>query len=111
MKLKATSLVETIVASVVFLIVFGMAMTSAVNLRKLGTPDWARIERDFNEFRKQVPVNGQAYEYDWGQIEASCSDYHEVPGLLDIQATIRLKDGRKTAYRYLSKNNNISMHN
>lgn len=102
MKLKATSLLEAIVASVVFLIVFGMAMTSAVNLRKLGTPDWARIERDFNEFRKQNPENGEQYEYDWGRIEATCSDYHDVPGLLDVQITIRLKDGRKTVYRYLT---------
>ena len=36
MKLKATSLLETIVASVIFLIVFGMAMRAAVDLRKLG---------------------------------------------------------------------------
>lgn len=100
-RLRASTLVETLVASVVFLIVFGMAMTSAVNLRKMQTPDWARIERDFNEFRKQVPINGEPYEYEWGRIEAVCSEYHDVPGLLDVQVTLRLKDGRKTVYRYL----------
>lgn len=93
---------ETLVASVVFLIVFAMAMTSAVNLRKMQTPDWARIERDFNEFRKRVPEDGERYEYDWGRIEAVCSEYHDVPGLLYVQATIRLKDGRRTGYRYLT---------
>lgn len=101
-RLRASTLVETLVASVVFLIVFGMAMTSAVNLRKMQTPDWVRIERDFNEFRKQVPENGQQFEYAWGWIEANCSDYHNVPGLLYVQATIRLKDGRRTEYRYLT---------
>lgn len=100
-RLRASTLVETLVASVVFLIVFGMAMTSAVNLRKMQTPDWARIERDFNDFRKQVPENGEQYDYEWGRIEAICSDYHEVPGLLYVQATIRLKDGRRMAYQYL----------
>ena len=79
---------------------WSVTMTSAVNLRKLGTPDWARI-RNFNEFRKQIPENGEPYEYEWGRIEAVCSDYHEVPGLLYVQATIRLKDGRRTKYRYL----------
>ena len=100
-RLRASTLVETLVASVVFLIVFGMAMTSAVNLRKMQTPDWARIERDFNEFRKQIPENGEPYEYEWGRIEATCSDYHDVPGLLYVQSTIQLKDGRRTGYRYL----------
>lgn len=101
-KVQASTLMETLVASVVFLIVFAMAMTSAVNLRKMETPDWARIERDFNEFRKQIPEDGKQYEYDWGRIEATCSDYHNLPGLLDVQVTIRLKDGRRTWYRYLT---------
>ena len=100
-RLKATSLLETIVASIVFLIVFGMAMTSAVNLRRLGTPDWTRIERDFNAIRQRSPENDKLYEYDWGRIETSCRDYHEISGLVDVQATISLKDGRRFAYRYL----------
>ena len=75
-RLKATTLLETIVASIVFLIVFGMAMTSAVNLRRMETPDWAHIE-------------------------TSCRNYRDIPGLVDVQATINLKDGRKFAYRYL----------
>ena len=101
MRLKATSLLETIVASVIFLIVFGMAMHAAVDLRKLGAPDWAQIERDFNEFRRQVPKDREVFEYEWGKIETQCRDYHDVPGLVDVQATLCLKDGRKTVYRYL----------
>ena len=100
-RLRASTLVETLVASVVFLIVFGMAMTSAVNLRKMQTPDWARIERDFNEFRKRIPENGEPYKYEWGRIEANCSDYQEVSGLIDVQVTLILRDGRKTVYRFL----------
>lgn len=99
--LKATSLLETIVASIVFLIVFGMAMTSTVNLRKMEKPEWARIETDFNAMRKLAPEDGHVYEYDWGDIETTSRDYHEVQGLFDVQATISLKDGRKFAYRYL----------
>lgn len=101
MILKATSLLETIVASVVFLIVFGMAMSSVIHLQKMKAPDWASIEEDFNEFVRRVPENGKAYEYEWGQIETACDEYRDVPGLLHIHATIRLKDGRKTIYRYL----------
>ena len=101
MRVKATSLVETLVASVVFLIVFGMAMSAAVSLRKLCAPNWAQIERDFNEFRKQAPEDGVIQEYDWGAIETACSDYHEVSGLIDVQVTLILRDGRKTVYRYL----------
>lgn len=101
MRLKATSLLETVVASVIFLIVFGMAMRAAVDLRKLGTPDWAQIERDFNEFRKRVPEDGEVLEYEWGKIETQCRGYHDVPGLVDVQVTLHLKDGRRTVYRYL----------
>ena len=100
-RLKATTLLETIVASIVFLIVFGMAMTSAVNLRRMETPDWAHIETDFNAMRTLAPEDGHVYEYDWGDIETSCRNYREIPGLVDVQATISLKDGRKFAYRYL----------
>jgi hypothetical protein len=100
-RLKATTLLETIVASIVFLIVFGMAMTSAVNLRRMDKPDWAHIETDFNAMRTLAPEDGHVYEYDWGDIETSCRNYREIPGLVDVQATISLKDGRKFAYRYL----------
>lgn len=101
MRVKATSLVETLVTSVVFLIVFGMAMDTAVNLRKLKVPDWAMIERDFNAYRKLAPEDEQTYVYEWGKIYTSCSGYHSVPGLADVQVTIILRDGRKTVYRYL----------
>ena len=100
-RLKATSLVETSVASGVFMIVFGMAMASAVNLRRLGTPDWVRIETDFNAIRQAAPEEGHVYKYDWGDIETSCRDYLDVPGLVDVPATVSLKDGRRFAYRYL----------
>jgi hypothetical protein len=99
--LEATSLLETIVATVIFLIVFGMAMTSAVNLHRLGTPDWAGIERDFNEIRTLAPEDGRVYVYDWGEIETESGYYHEVPGLKEVHALIKLKDGRKMKYRYL----------
>jgi len=99
--LAATSLLETIVATVIFLIVFGIAMTSAVNLHRLGTPDWAGIEKDFNEIRLLAPEDGREYDYDWGEIETECSYYHEVPGLKEVNALIKLKDGRSLTYRYL----------
>ena len=100
-RFKATTLLETIVASIVFLIVFGMAMSTAVHLRRMETPDWVRIETDFNALRTLAPEDGQVYEYDWGDIETSCRNYREIPGLVDVQATICLKDGRQFAYRYL----------
>ncbi len=99
--LAATSLLETVVATVVFLIVFGMAMGASVNLRRLGSPDWARIETDFNAVRARMPEDGQVYEYDWGEIGTECSEYLEIPGLLDVRVTIKLKDGRRSIYRYL----------
>ena len=100
-RLAAASLLETIVATVVFLIVFGMAMSSSVNLRRLGSPDWARIETDFNAVREMVPENGQEFEYGWGKIKTDCQGYREVSGLVEVRATITLKDGRKSVYRYL----------
>lgn len=51
MRLKATTLLETIVASLIFLLVFGMAMEALVHIHKINDPDWAAMERGFNEFR------------------------------------------------------------
>lgn len=100
-RLKASSLLETIVASIVFLIVFSMAMTAAINLRKFDMPDWAKIETEFNAIYKSGLDDDALCEYDWGSIEITFNEYQSISGLYDVQAIVCLKDGRQFKYRYL----------
>lgn len=75
MRLKATTLLETIVASLIFLLVFGMAMEALVHIHKINDPDWAAMERGFNEFRDSLVVRSDGTrEYSWGTMRWTRKD-------------------------------------
>lgn len=102
MRLKATTLLETIVASLIFLLVFGMAMEALVHIHKISDPDWAAMERGFNEFRDSLVVrSGGTREYSWGTMRWTRKDASDIEGLVEINVTAMMKGGQKIEYRYL----------
>lgn len=102
MRLKATTLLETIVASLIFLMVFGMAMEALVHIHKISDPDWTAMERSFNEFRdSSVVMSNGSREYSWGTMRWGSKDASEMEGLVEINVTATMKGGQKIEYRYL----------
>lgn len=105
MRLKAAALLETIVASLIFLLIFGMAMDALVHIHKTSDPDCAVMERTFNEFRdSSVAVSEGFCEYSWGAIRWLCKDVSEMEGLVEVNVTATMKGGQKIEYRYLRNN-------
>ncbi|HBH09505.1 MAG TPA: hypothetical protein DDX40_08925 [Rikenellaceae bacterium] len=102
MRLKATTLLETIVASLIFLLVFGMAMEALVHIHKISNPDWSAMEQSFNEFRdSSVVMSDGLREYPWGTMRWVRKDTSEMEGIVEINVTATMKGGQKIEYRYL----------
>jgi len=102
MKLKAATLLETIVSSLVFLIVFGLAMDSVNRIKKVSGTEWAQMEKDFNAYRDSL-VNMAAgkyqYAFSWGIL--SFDKVEEENGLMKICADVSLRSGQHVTYQYL----------
>ncbi len=102
MRLKATTLLETIVASLIFLLVFGMAMEALVRIHKVRNLDWVAMERSFNEFcDSSALLSDGLREYSWGTIRWVLKDASEMEGLVEVNVTATMKGGQKIEYRYL----------
>ena len=102
MRLKATTLLETIVASLIFLLVFGMAMEALVHIHKVSDPDWSAMEQSFNEFRdSSVVMSDGLRECSWGTMRWTHKSAFDTEGLVEINVTATMKDGQKIEYRYL----------
>lgn len=102
MKLKAATLLETIVSSLVFLIVFGLAMDSVNRIKKVSGTDWTQMEKDFNACRDSL-VNMAAgkyqYTFSWGILSFDKMD--EGNGLMQICADVAFRSGQHVTYQYL----------
>ena len=103
MKLKATSLLETVVSSLIFLIVFGVAMGAASHINRISHPDWAEMEKDFNAYRDSIrTVDAGRYEYgcSWGKLLFETVKKEEPEGLAEISMTATMRGGQKIVYQY-----------
>lgn len=110
MRLKATSLIETLVASIVFLIVFVIAMDSVVRLNSSYRPgsSWAEMERDYNEsrtrYKRLLMESGagyKSYAFRWGRIDFSCERYKDFDDLWLVTATVVPSHGNGFSYIFL----------
>jgi hypothetical protein len=83
-KLQATSLLETIVSSIIFMIVFIIAMHSMTNLLVYENrqPNYLIIENDMKKCRHLIEKEGieenvreKYYSFPWGKVRVSVSPY------------------------------------
>lgn len=107
--LKGASLVEALVASVIFLIVFLIAMSSLVNIAriKVSGPSPAEIEDAVEECITRLKYdsgNTRFYNYEWGVVEVDTKTYEMFDGVLDVTVSSKVKYGRTVIYRYIINN-------
>ena len=107
--LKATSIVEALVAAVIFLTVFMVAMNAFTNLSRIGMNNivspvevedalWECIRR-FEKNESEI----QIYEYRWGSIEVKASPIGMYERVEQINVTAYLNNGRTICYRKLRR--------
>ncbi len=104
--LRAASLVEALVASVIFLIVFFIAMNSIVNISKVNVVYQNILEietkisdcvRCFQDMRDSTRL----YDYDWGTIELCAKPYNTVEELYELSVIVRCAEHNIIVYNYL----------
>lgn len=106
MFLRGTSLVEALVASVVFMTIFLIAMVSLANVTRIRlsgmTPEVVEMAicECVVKFAKGTD-HKVAYSYPWGDIEIMAESYRDVGNMLDVTVTAKSKNGHTVIYRYL----------
>lgn len=108
--LKGASLVEALVASVIFLTVFLIAMSSLINIAriKVSGPSPVEIEDAVEEciarFKDEFD-DSRSYDLDWGVVEVNAKPYEISDGVLDVTVSAKVKYGRTVIYRHIIKRN------
>lgn len=106
MSLKGASLVETLVASVIFLTVFLIAMNSLTDIARIRFSGISPVDMEeavrvcMGRFEEGV-ADKEVYHYMWGIIEIEAVPYKAVDGLLDVKVIAKGKNGCIVLYRYL----------
>ncbi|GEM_PF-1107211 len=108
LNLSATSLVETIVSSIIFMIVFIIAMDALTNLLVYDqkNPNYIIVENDLKKCRRTIEkegfdenINEKRYPYEWGEIKVSVSPYKD--NVLLINMTSHVDKGQSIGYYFL----------
>ncbi len=101
MRLNASTLLETVVSSLVFMIVFALALGAASRINRISNPAWDEMEQAFNERRALLRImeSGQIeYEYSWGKLSFEAGDAYL--GLVPVTMTATMRDGQKVVYKF-----------
>ncbi len=105
MRITASTLVETLVASVIFLMVF---MISMMTLTKLSffrlNIDFVRIEQDMFESVSRLEssdLSELTCQYSWGYVQVSVNESERWCGVNEVDIIAQLKNGYKTRYIYV----------
>ena len=109
MTMPALSLIEVIVASVIFLIVFVASLHTIVSLTTLQNDATVYIAADIavkETYRKYTIGNIDTIkykkEYSWGNITTELNAYDEYPWINELTIKVELSSGhREIIYRYL----------
>lgn len=108
--LKGASLVEALVASVIFLTVFLIAMNSLIGISRIriSSPSPVEIEDAVEEcisrFRGESD-DSRSYDYWWGVVEVEAKSYKTSDEVLDVTVSAKAKNGRTVIYRYIVNDN------
>ena len=104
--LKAASIVEALVASVIFLTVFLIAMSSLVNIARIraSRPSPVDIEDAVAECIakfKDESDNASSYDFEWGAVQLNAKPYGTFDGVMDVTVLAKVKYGRTVIYKYI----------
>ncbi len=108
-RLQASTLMETITASIIFMIVFVMAMDTLTRLLTFDKDgaEYIQVENELGRCRKlirqsELRPETSTYLYDWGEIRVEILNYKENVFLVNMVATG--KKQRTISYRFLQAN-------
>ena len=102
MKLTGATLLETLVATTLFLIIFSIAIDSLVKVNRFRNVDWIAMERDFNKLRElELPARDTSITYPWGEMCWEVADAYDVAGLKRYTVTACMRNGRTVVYHFL----------
>lgn len=104
--LKGTSLVEALVASVIFLTVFLIAMDSLTGIARvnLSVTSYVAMEVATGECLKQFAAGNTdkaTFGYHWGCVEVTAEPYGQMAGLSEVTVTAKSSNGYTIIYRYI----------
>lgn len=109
-RLRGSTLLETMTASIIFMIVFIMAMDTLTCLLTFDNSDadYIVIENELRRCQKQLRQSELrpgtlTFPYKWGEITVEVSSYKGNVYRVDMVATGQKKH-RKTGYRFLHVN-------
>lgn len=105
-KLSGSTILETVVASIISMIIFGMAMDILTRILISNHKDNENliIEGAFNKCereikRKGLTIGDETYAFDWGEIQIIISQYGNYLFKVEMKATSNEK--KRVNYRYI----------
>lgn len=108
--LKASTVVEVVVASVIFMLMFCLSLEILTKMNQNGkSTEMLQVIMDRNEFVQQVRTGGLGYgnymkSFDWGEIHVKIQPHMKHRSLRDIHFTGKMKNGKKLfEYRFLKE--------
>lgn len=112
-KLKATTILECIVASVIFMIVFVLAMDILTRILISNHKDnefmviESAFSRCIHEMKDcELTLGERTADFEWGKIHITISSYREELFLIQMKAITHEK--REVNYQYLAVNDFVS---
>lgn len=105
-KLPATSLIEALVASVIFMTIFMIAMVSLVSLTTagIGFPGPVIIESEACICTEKF-IRGNdtehIFNYRWGEVRCTRKPFSNIPDIIQIDVTISIKGRKDMTYSLL----------
>ena len=109
--IKASTVIEVVVASVIFLLIFclSLEMLTRMNQDDRST-ELLQINMDRNEYVVQITSGNYGYggfrkSFNWGEISVKIQPYRDYKSLRELHFTGVMKNGKKLFdYRFLTKN-------
>lgn len=108
--LKASTVVEVVVASVIFMLMFCLSLEMLTKMNQNGkSTEMLQVIMDRNEFVQQVRIGGFGYgnymkSFDWGEIHVNIQPHMKHKYLQDIHFTGKMKNGKNLfEYRFLKE--------
>lgn len=104
--LKGASLVEALVASVLFLTVFLIAMSSLMTIARITVSGPSPVEMEesvkegLDRFKKGTGNSG-SWNFRWGVVEVEAEPYRTADDVTAVTVTAKADNGRTIVYRYL----------
>jgi len=105
-RLSGSTILETVVASIIFMIVFGIAMDILTRIVISNHKDNENliIESAFSKCKREIKrkgltVGSETYTFAWGEIQINTSEYGNELFKIEMNATTNEK--KRVSYRYI----------